>query len=520
MVVGEDDEKTAAVARRAEDWYSDLVRVVVDDGYPKNKPRALNRALPYCRGEVVGIFDTEDSVHPELLRRVDALFKETNAAIVQGGVQLVDYWSSWYAVRNCLEYYFWFRSGCTSMRTPDLFRLAVTLSSSGRSCSSAGSGTPTAWLRTVIWVFASALGARVSRWRMRRGLPLARRPTDAVGAFFRQRTRWNQGFLQVYRKGDWRRLPDLRQRLLARYTLRDAFPAGVYRCVDSSERRRAWWCSRFGSAWRSFSFVPLVVTFVTLAVKLVVLLLRPPPIVWRARSQTQRPAPSWRSALPDHPRWGCRPSGLARVARPPELGKDCPCGFTSRALAPAGGRTMRIGRYTAVSVISILTTQVLLQIFARSGMGAERANALAVVLAAIPAFELNRSWTWRDRRGETSIRRQVVGPSGRLFSWGWWRRPWLSPQPHAQPMMRLRSASRALPRSEHSGWGGSTCSTGSRSAMRKPSVGRGAGSTRVARALSCLGRCSSSSASFTPGGCTAIRRDSTTKGRMSRRHGP
>jgi cellulose synthase/poly-beta-1,6-N-acetylglucosamine synthase-like glycosyltransferase len=41
----------------------------------------------------------------------------------------------------------------------------------------------------------------------------------SVRALLKQRTRWNQGFLQVLRKGEWRRLPTRRQRLLARYTL-------------------------------------------------------------------------------------------------------------------------------------------------------------------------------------------------------------------------------------------------------------------------------------------------------------
>jgi cellulose synthase/poly-beta-1,6-N-acetylglucosamine synthase-like glycosyltransferase len=42
---------------------------------------------------------------------------------------------------------------------------------------------------------------------------------ESVGALFRQRTRWHQGFLQVLRKGVWRKLPSLRQRILACYTL-------------------------------------------------------------------------------------------------------------------------------------------------------------------------------------------------------------------------------------------------------------------------------------------------------------
>ncbi|MFE4722646.1 glycosyltransferase family 2 protein, partial [Streptomyces sp. NPDC056728] len=42
-------------------------------------------------------------------------------------------------------------------------------------------------------------------------------------SLLKQRTRWNQGFLQVYRKKDWKQLPTLGQRMLARYTLMTPF---------------------------------------------------------------------------------------------------------------------------------------------------------------------------------------------------------------------------------------------------------------------------------------------------------
>ncbi|MFM9559349.1 glycosyltransferase, partial [Streptomyces caniscabiei] len=60
--------------------------------------------------EVVGVFDAEDVVHPELLSHVDFAFRRDDADVVQGGVQLINYQSSWYSLRNCLEYFFWFRS--------------------------------------------------------------------------------------------------------------------------------------------------------------------------------------------------------------------------------------------------------------------------------------------------------------------------------------------------------------------------------------------------------------------------
>ena len=44
----------------------------------------------------------------------------------------------------------------------------------------------------------------------------------ALSALLRQRTRWNQGFLQVLRKGEWRALPPWR-RCVALYTLTQPF---------------------------------------------------------------------------------------------------------------------------------------------------------------------------------------------------------------------------------------------------------------------------------------------------------
>jgi len=109
-IVGHDDDATRAVADRVAADHPDRVRVVVDHNWPKNKPKALNTALPHCRGDVVGVFDAEDEVDLRLLRRVDATFNDTGADVVQGGVQLMNYNSSWYSLRNCLEYYYWFRS--------------------------------------------------------------------------------------------------------------------------------------------------------------------------------------------------------------------------------------------------------------------------------------------------------------------------------------------------------------------------------------------------------------------------
>jgi hypothetical protein len=98
------------MSRAAASRHRRIVRVVIDHSVPKHKPKALNTALPECRGDIVGVFDAEDDVHPAFLRLVEARFEESRADVVQAGVQLMNVRTSWWSLRNCLEYYVWFRS--------------------------------------------------------------------------------------------------------------------------------------------------------------------------------------------------------------------------------------------------------------------------------------------------------------------------------------------------------------------------------------------------------------------------
>ncbi len=220
VVVGHDDPGTHEVAVRSAESWPGRLRVVVDHSVPKNKPKALNTALPHCRGEVVGVFDAEDEVDWRLLRQVDAAFRRSGAQVVQGGVQLMNFSSSWYSLRNCLEYFFWFRSrlhlhaihrfiplgGNTVFVLSDILRAV-------------GGWDPECLAEDCeLGVRLSALGA-VVEVAYDPDLATREETPGSLGALFKQRTRWNQGFFQVWRKGVWRRLPRRRQRWLARYTL-------------------------------------------------------------------------------------------------------------------------------------------------------------------------------------------------------------------------------------------------------------------------------------------------------------
>jgi glycosyltransferase XagB len=221
VVVGDDDPGTERVARRAIDG-NPRFRVVVDTNPVKSKPRALNTALPYCAGDVVGVFDAEDQVAPGLLLAIDRRFQQTGADVVQGAVQLMNYTSNWYSVRNVLEYYFWFKSRLHFHAREGFIPLGGNTVFVGRRWLDASDGWDSDCLAEDC-----DLGARLSSLGARTVVAysaelVTREETPAtLRALLRQRTRWNQGFLQVLRKGTWRSRSGA-SRALALYTL--SFP--------------------------------------------------------------------------------------------------------------------------------------------------------------------------------------------------------------------------------------------------------------------------------------------------------
>jgi cellulose synthase/poly-beta-1,6-N-acetylglucosamine synthase-like glycosyltransferase len=268
-IVGHDDPATEQVARAAEARSPELIRVVVDDSVPKNKPKALNRGLPMCRGDVVGVFDAEDDVDARLLRVVDMAFRQHHAHVVQGGVQLLDFRSSWFSLRNCLEYFFWFRSRLHLHARHGFIPLGGNTVFVRTDLLQAVGGWDEECLAEdcELGVRLSSLGATVAV-AYDPHLVTREETPHSMGALVRQRTRWNQGFLQVLRKGLWRDLPTRRQRMLARFTLAQPFLqafAGV--CIPTSIGFAIW--AHVPLIVAILSFIPAIPTAAMVCFELV-----------------------------------------------------------------------------------------------------------------------------------------------------------------------------------------------------------------------------------------------------------
>jgi cellulose synthase/poly-beta-1,6-N-acetylglucosamine synthase-like glycosyltransferase len=198
----------------------DHVEMLTFDDPPINKPHGLNVGLARATGDVVTIFDAEDEPHPDILGVVNTIIVCEGSPVIQCGVQLMNYADRWFSSLNVLEYFFWFKSRMhyhAAMGTVPL-------------------GGNTVFVRRDLLLIANGwdqhcltedadIGIRLSassipiRVVYEDALVTREETPPTVQQFVRQRTRWNQGFLQVLLKGDWLRLPTRSQRLLALYTL-------------------------------------------------------------------------------------------------------------------------------------------------------------------------------------------------------------------------------------------------------------------------------------------------------------
>jgi len=110
LVVEEDDRQTrAALARhRLPHW----MRVItVPDGPIRTKPRALNYALDFCRGSIIGVYDAEDAPEADQLHKIVRRFHAApqDVACLQGVHDFYNPRHNWLTRCFTIEYAAWFR---------------------------------------------------------------------------------------------------------------------------------------------------------------------------------------------------------------------------------------------------------------------------------------------------------------------------------------------------------------------------------------------------------------------------
>jgi len=198
-------------------------KILTFNDLPINKPHALNKGLAYAKNDIIAVFDAEDEVSSNIFNIANTLFLEKNPDVIQAGVQLINYTSRWFSVHNVLEYYLWFKSrmhfhtkvgmvplgGNTVFFKTKLLRLVR------------GWREDCLTEDAEIGIRLSANGAKIISTYDPAHVTKEETPTT-IAQFIRQRTRWNQGFLQVLVMDTWNNYDSLGKKLLSIYTL--SFP--------------------------------------------------------------------------------------------------------------------------------------------------------------------------------------------------------------------------------------------------------------------------------------------------------
>ncbi len=110
LVVEEDDiltQNTLAQAKLPR-W---MRQVIVPRGIVKTKPRALNFALDFCRGSIIGVYDAEDAPAPDQIQKIAQRFSERgpDVACLQGKLDFYNARTNWLSRCFTIEYASWWR---------------------------------------------------------------------------------------------------------------------------------------------------------------------------------------------------------------------------------------------------------------------------------------------------------------------------------------------------------------------------------------------------------------------------
>ncbi|WP_238381015.1 glycosyltransferase family 2 protein [Alkalilacustris brevis] len=198
LVVEADDNTTlgALASRRLPRW----MRVItVPAGTLRTKPRALNYALDFCRGSIIGVYDAEDAPESDQLHRVVRRFHERGPelACVQGMLDYYNPRTNWLARCFTIEYAAWFR-----LVLPGLERLGLALPLGGTTLFFRRSTLEElgGWDAHNVTEDAD-LGIRLARHGYRTELldtTTAEEANCRLLPWIRQRSRWIKGYAVTY----------------------------------------------------------------------------------------------------------------------------------------------------------------------------------------------------------------------------------------------------------------------------------------------------------------------------------
>lgn len=191
LVVEEDDDETRAALAPY-----DVPVIAVPKGGPRTKPKAVNFAAQFARGEFLVIFDAEDRPEPDQLKKAVAAFRQKPDICCFQARLVIDRAANWLQHLFALDYGIWF-----GVLLPGLARLGAPIPLGGTSNHFRRSVLFAAGLWDPHNVTEDAdLGLRLARFGHRTGVlssATCEEAPERCDVWLRQRTRWLKGYMQT-----------------------------------------------------------------------------------------------------------------------------------------------------------------------------------------------------------------------------------------------------------------------------------------------------------------------------------
>ena len=216
-----DDNKTIAkIQQTIESIGKTNIKLAVFSDSQTNKPHALNVGLSKATNDVVVVFDAEDEPNRDIYQVANTVMKEKNVDVLQSGVQLMNFRSTWFSTLNVLEYFFWFKSTLHFFANAGIIPLGGNTVFFNKEKLNSVSGWDENCLTedADIGIRLSIKNAKMQIVYDEEHVTKEESPLELAG-FIKQRTRWSQGFLQILQKANWLELKSTKSKILASYIL-------------------------------------------------------------------------------------------------------------------------------------------------------------------------------------------------------------------------------------------------------------------------------------------------------------
>ncbi len=198
LILEENDENTQNKLAKIElpHW---MRVVIVPAGGVKTKPHAMNYALDFCMGDIIGIYDAEDWPEPEQLTRVARKFETLpdDVACLQGILDFYNASQNWLSRCFTIEYATWFR-----MVLPGMCQLGFCIPLGGTTLFVRRQALEDVGAWDAYNVTEDAdLGMRLARYGYRTEMINIVTDEEAncrLWPWMKQRSRWLKGYLMTY----------------------------------------------------------------------------------------------------------------------------------------------------------------------------------------------------------------------------------------------------------------------------------------------------------------------------------